>query len=263
MAAALARAGVDIRPEAMGVTWDDVGEALRTLGAYVREAGLWFTVADVVPVTDAHLARVRELVDGGPSADRRRRHEARADAAAGLRPGVPRRRRGDRVAADRRGRPLGRGHRVRVALGLRPHAGRPAAGGGADLRAVRRARRARRGDAPGAARAPRPRGRVPERRPDGQGDLDARRRSAAAGRSSASARAGRKTSGWPTATASRRRRSGWRSSPTSSRSSPGCSARAARRGTGSHAPTSTTRSTSRRASSSRASRSSSAATGRR
>ena len=48
---------------------------------------------------------------------------------------------------------------LRVALGLRPHAGRPAAGGGADLRAVRRARGARRGDAPGAPRPPRPRGR--------------------------------------------------------------------------------------------------------
>ena len=52
MLAALHRAGVDIRPEAMGVTWDDVAEALRTLPAYVREAGLWFTVADVRPVDD-------------------------------------------------------------------------------------------------------------------------------------------------------------------------------------------------------------------
>ena len=63
MAAAMARAGVDIRPEAMGVTWDDVEEALRTLRAYVREAGLWFTVADTVSVTDEHLARLRELVE--------------------------------------------------------------------------------------------------------------------------------------------------------------------------------------------------------
>ena len=63
MAEAIARAGVDIRPEAMGVTWDDVDEALRTLGAYVREAGLWFTVADVVPVTDEHLSRLRDLVE--------------------------------------------------------------------------------------------------------------------------------------------------------------------------------------------------------
>jgi hypothetical protein len=47
----------------MGVTWDDVEEALRTLGRYVRDVDLWFSVADVVPVTDEHVARVRELVD--------------------------------------------------------------------------------------------------------------------------------------------------------------------------------------------------------
>jgi glycerol dehydrogenase-like iron-containing ADH family enzyme len=64
MAAAIARAGVDIRPEAMGVTWDDVGEALRTLRTYVRDVGLWFSVADVVPATEEHVARVRELVEG-------------------------------------------------------------------------------------------------------------------------------------------------------------------------------------------------------
>jgi len=64
MAAAIARAGVDIRPEAMGVTWDDVAEALRTLGRYVREVDLWFSVADTVTVGDAEIARVREIVDG-------------------------------------------------------------------------------------------------------------------------------------------------------------------------------------------------------
>jgi len=65
MVAALARAGVDIRPEAMGVTWDDVGEAMRTLPAYASQAGLWFTVADTGPIRDEHVARVRELVDTG------------------------------------------------------------------------------------------------------------------------------------------------------------------------------------------------------
>jgi len=63
MADAIARAGVDIRPEAMGVTWDDVGEALRTLRRYVREAGLWFTVADTVDVTTDHVDRLRELIE--------------------------------------------------------------------------------------------------------------------------------------------------------------------------------------------------------
>lgn len=61
--AALVRAGVDIRPEAMGVTWDDVAEALRTLPAFVREAGLWFTVADVRPATDDVLDDIRRGVE--------------------------------------------------------------------------------------------------------------------------------------------------------------------------------------------------------
>ena len=64
MLAALARVGLDIRPEAMGVTWEDVGEALRTLGAYVREAGLWFSVADIRAVDEAFVDRVRAGVEG-------------------------------------------------------------------------------------------------------------------------------------------------------------------------------------------------------
>jgi len=62
MAAAIVRAGVDVRPEAMGVTWDDVDEALRTLATYVRDVGLWFSVADAVPVTAEHLARLRSIL---------------------------------------------------------------------------------------------------------------------------------------------------------------------------------------------------------
>lgn len=63
MLAALVRAGVDIRPQAMGVTWDDVGEAIRTLPAYVREAGLWFTVADARPIDGSIPDTVRERVE--------------------------------------------------------------------------------------------------------------------------------------------------------------------------------------------------------
>ena len=59
MLAALVRAGVDIRPEAMGITWDDIGEALHTLPAFVREAGLWFTVADDGPIGEEIVAAVR------------------------------------------------------------------------------------------------------------------------------------------------------------------------------------------------------------
>ena len=64
MLAALLRAGVDIRPEAMGVTWADVGEALRTLPAFVRDAGLWFTVADARPIGEEVIAAVRDGVIG-------------------------------------------------------------------------------------------------------------------------------------------------------------------------------------------------------
>jgi glycerol dehydrogenase-like iron-containing ADH family enzyme len=60
MLSALHRAGVDIRPEAMGVTWDDAAEALRSLAGYVREAGLWYTVADARPVTEELLGQVRD-----------------------------------------------------------------------------------------------------------------------------------------------------------------------------------------------------------
>ncbi len=59
---ALVRAGVDIRPEAMGVTWDDVDQALRTLPESAREAGLWFTTADVRPFDDVVIREIRRGV---------------------------------------------------------------------------------------------------------------------------------------------------------------------------------------------------------
>ena len=65
---ALMRAGVDVRPEAMGVTWDDVAEALRTLATFVRQAGLWHTAVDERPIDDDFIGRVgeriREAYDG-------------------------------------------------------------------------------------------------------------------------------------------------------------------------------------------------------
>jgi glycerol-1-phosphate dehydrogenase [NAD(P)+] len=62
MVAALHRAGVDIRPEAMSVTWDDVEAAMRTLATFVREAGLWHSIADERVVDDAVVAAVRDRV---------------------------------------------------------------------------------------------------------------------------------------------------------------------------------------------------------
>jgi len=63
MLAALARVGVDIRPEAMGVTWEDAGAALLTLPRFVRETGLWYSIADARPITDEDVAQVRAGVE--------------------------------------------------------------------------------------------------------------------------------------------------------------------------------------------------------
>jgi glycerol dehydrogenase-like iron-containing ADH family enzyme len=63
MVDALVRAGVDVRPEAMGVTWDDAEAAMRTLGAFAREAGLWHTIADARPVDDAVVHEVRDRIE--------------------------------------------------------------------------------------------------------------------------------------------------------------------------------------------------------
>lgn len=60
--AAIHRVGVDIRPEAMGVSWDDAAEAMRKLAWYVRYADLWYTVADVKPVTEDFIAQVKDRI---------------------------------------------------------------------------------------------------------------------------------------------------------------------------------------------------------
>jgi glycerol-1-phosphate dehydrogenase [NAD(P)+] len=64
MVAALARVGVDIRPEAMGVSWDEAEAAMRTLGTFVREAGLWHSVADERAVDDHIVSEVRDRIAG-------------------------------------------------------------------------------------------------------------------------------------------------------------------------------------------------------
>ncbi len=63
MLAAIHRVGVDIRPEAMGVTWDDVAEALHKLAWYVEQAGLWYTIASDKPVTDGFISQVRQRIE--------------------------------------------------------------------------------------------------------------------------------------------------------------------------------------------------------
>jgi glycerol dehydrogenase-like iron-containing ADH family enzyme len=63
MLAAIHRAGVDIRPEAMGVTWDDVARTLHGLCAFVEETGLWYTIANEATITDEFIDHIRDRVE--------------------------------------------------------------------------------------------------------------------------------------------------------------------------------------------------------
>ena len=48
----------------MGVTWDQVAEALRTLKPFVKQAGLWYTVASERPITEDWIDRMRSWLGG-------------------------------------------------------------------------------------------------------------------------------------------------------------------------------------------------------
>ena len=53
------RIGVPYHPEEMGVTWDDVARALRSLPEFIDQAGLWYTVASERPITEEYIERMR------------------------------------------------------------------------------------------------------------------------------------------------------------------------------------------------------------
>ena len=59
----------------MGVTWDDVAEAMRALATYVREAGLWYSVADSRPVTEDFIAGIRSEIESAYGRGRSRRED--------------------------------------------------------------------------------------------------------------------------------------------------------------------------------------------
>lgn len=60
--AAIRQAGVDIRPEAMGATWDEVRGTLRRLPAFVREEGFFYTVANEREFDDELIERCRRRI---------------------------------------------------------------------------------------------------------------------------------------------------------------------------------------------------------
>ena len=57
------RVGLDIRPEAMGVTWQEVASALFNLRAFVQRNGLWHSIAHDVEIRQDFVDRVRAGVE--------------------------------------------------------------------------------------------------------------------------------------------------------------------------------------------------------
>ena len=59
----IARIGLDIRPEAMGLTWTQLEDGLRTMRAYVNEIGLWHSIAHDATITDGFVSDLRKHLD--------------------------------------------------------------------------------------------------------------------------------------------------------------------------------------------------------
>lgn len=56
------RAGVEIRPEAMGITWDDVFKAIHYEKEFLESHGYWYTIANDFEVTDEFCQMVKDKV---------------------------------------------------------------------------------------------------------------------------------------------------------------------------------------------------------
>ncbi|MBM3534151.1 MAG: iron-containing alcohol dehydrogenase family protein [Alphaproteobacteria bacterium] len=64
MLSAMRRIGLDIRPEAMGVGWDEVGSALHHMRDFVHRNRLWYSIAHDAEVDAKFVDRVRAGVEG-------------------------------------------------------------------------------------------------------------------------------------------------------------------------------------------------------
>lgn len=59
----IVRIGLDIRPEAMGISWKQVEEALVAMRNYVNEVGLWHSIAHDTTVTSGFVADLKKHID--------------------------------------------------------------------------------------------------------------------------------------------------------------------------------------------------------
>jgi len=54
--------GIDIRPEEMKITWNDVSDTLLNLSNFVREKGYMYTVASKIPITPTFIEETRVIL---------------------------------------------------------------------------------------------------------------------------------------------------------------------------------------------------------
>jgi glycerol dehydrogenase-like iron-containing ADH family enzyme len=55
--------GLDIRPEAMGVTWKDAAQALFNLREYARKNNLWYSIAHDTEITHDFVSHVKKNIE--------------------------------------------------------------------------------------------------------------------------------------------------------------------------------------------------------
>ncbi len=56
-------AGVDIRPESMDISWDDLGNALIKMKDYINKIGLWHSIAHDINIDENFVADLKLKID--------------------------------------------------------------------------------------------------------------------------------------------------------------------------------------------------------
>jgi hypothetical protein len=59
----IAGIGLDVRPEAMGLTWDQATEGLTGMRAYVKTLPLWHSLAHDVTITPGFIVDLKVRLD--------------------------------------------------------------------------------------------------------------------------------------------------------------------------------------------------------
>ena len=80
------RTRLDIRPEAMGITWHDVEAMLRGLPGFLREAGLGYALAHELKINDAFVPAAKAEIEARPGYVRPPSPASRRGRGSGLGP---------------------------------------------------------------------------------------------------------------------------------------------------------------------------------